>query len=164
MLRLRLVRREDEDFLREIRNKNRQFFFNKRIVGKKRHHDWFAKELQKNDSFIYIIEEKCKAIGTISLTNITDIDAELSRFVVWECYRGCGYGKATLDKFKRLAKDFDLEKIYLYTGTNNSDAQFFYARNGFWLENYYGKKVRMEYEFIRTKQLRRDITSDCQVG
>ena len=164
MLKLRLADCDDEEFLLKIRNDNKEFFFNDKTIDPKEHRRWFNKELKKNYSFIYIIEEKGKAIGTISVDNIKDGKAELSRFVVWEAYRNCGYGKATLDKFKKICRGFGVKLLYLYTGEKNINAQVFYARNGFSIENYYGNKVRMEYEFIRTKQLRRDITSDCQVG
>jgi N-acetylglutamate synthase-like GNAT family acetyltransferase len=72
-----------------------------------------------------------KAIGTISLTEITNHTIVLKNMFVAYAFRGKGIGKSLLETLLAWASLNKIEMIYLGTMDQFKAAQKFYAKNGF---------------------------------
>lgn len=134
---LRLASNKDKEFLRNIRNRNKEFFFKKDYITKSQHEKWFKKQLASNKDFIFIIElfedKKKLRIGTISSVNadFKQKKTEFGRFIITEKFRYLGFGKLVVKKFREICKNVGISKISLYLRKDNSLALDFYLRLGF---------------------------------
>lgn len=128
---IRLATLKDECFLRKIRNENRQYFLKTKFISSKKHHKWLQKRLKKD--LIFIIYQKDKLIGTISLLNWNTKNniCELGRFIISKSFRHRGTGHTVLKRFNDICKLFDIKKIRLMVKKNNIDAYNFYLNRGF---------------------------------
>lgn len=144
-MRIRLATLKDEEFLRDIRNNNRQYFFDSSFINKKDHHKWFLKELTKKDCKIFIIEYKKVCIGTFSLLNIEYIQAEFGRFIIDKQYRRLNYGTKAMNKLKWFCRIWCITHLYLYIQPFNFKAMRFYIKQGFKIKSIDNKRLRMDY-------------------
>jgi len=143
---LRKANETDEDFLLEIRNQNRQFFFNNNLITKQEHHDWFTKEIMKSDVYTFVFETpKIGRVGTITLLEVNENQGELGRFMVFEKYRGRGFSKLIFNAFTVFCKKMGLPKLILYVINSNSRAIVFYLKRGFKIIDCEKDKIKMEY-------------------
>lgn len=98
-VRLRYPQNSDHSYLVELRNGNLQHFFSDTAVSLESHLSWYSKVEHSFPTVeFFVIERDGDAIGTIGLCNISQAHhrAEYGRFVIDECERGKGYGRAAL--------------------------------------------------------------------
>lgn len=137
---------KDEKFLLDIRNKNREFFFNSKVITKYSHNKWFVNELNNSNDIIFVIKKHYARIGTISIVD-RDYDtntAELGRFIISKKYRHMGYGKIVLNLFFNKCEELSINKLYLYTLKNNINAINFYLHHGFLVSEAFNDRIMLK--------------------
>lgn len=87
-MRLRLIEERDLDRVRELRNRNRRWFFDAGEIDSEQQRAWFAALARKPVAF-YVIEEDDHVAGTISITE-SDEGREVGNLILDERYRGRG--------------------------------------------------------------------------
>lgn len=87
-MRLRLIEEGDLETVRELRNRNREWFFDEREITATQQAAWFASLREKPIRF-YVIEEDGAVVGTISVAESED-GMELGNLIVDDRYRGRG--------------------------------------------------------------------------
>lgn len=87
-VRLRLIGEEDLEAVRQLRNRNREWFFDDREVTAEQQAVWFA-SLQGRSIRFYVIEEADAVVGTISVDE-TDVGTEVGNLILDERFRGRG--------------------------------------------------------------------------
>ena len=133
-IRLRPINRADLEFIRRIRNENRQFFFDSNYISRQDQHKWFENYQNKVDDYMLILEDKRISVGMGAIYHIDKAkkQAEIGRFAVDKQFQGRGYGKLLMEKIERAAKmEIDLENIYLEVFGSNIGAVNLYLANGF---------------------------------
>ena len=88
MINLRYLEEKDLPRCRELRNKNRKWFYDDGVISEERHRTWF--ESVKYDYGFRVIELDGKVIGTIS-TRYVDGEIEVGNLTLDDAYRGHGY-------------------------------------------------------------------------
>ena len=81
----------------------------------------------------YVFEEKNKILGFISLKKIfsTYKSCEINYLAVRKDNHRQGIGRNLVDFIEEKAKELDFERIFLYTGEDNIQAQKFYEKNNY---------------------------------
>jgi RimJ/RimL family protein N-acetyltransferase len=87
-VRVRRVARDDLPAIRDLRNRNRSWFFDDREVTAEQHEAWFASLKERAVDF-YVIEVDERVAGTISLARRGD-DIEVGNLILDDEYRGRG--------------------------------------------------------------------------
>jgi RimJ/RimL family protein N-acetyltransferase len=87
-MRLRLLEERDLDAVRELRNRNRRWFFDNSEVSAEQQHEWFA-GLPTRPVRFYVIEDEGAVVGTISATERGD-GVEIGNLILGETHRGRG--------------------------------------------------------------------------
>jgi RimJ/RimL family protein N-acetyltransferase len=87
-MQLRLLERRDLETVRELRNRNREWFFDDREVTAERQREWFESLARKPVRF-YVIEEDGRVVGTISVTEMPE-GREIGNLLLDDAYRGRG--------------------------------------------------------------------------
>jgi RimJ/RimL family protein N-acetyltransferase len=96
MMRLRLLEERDLDAVRELRNRNRQWFFDDAEVSVEQQRKCFAGLASRATRF-YVIEDDGVVVGTISVTE-RGRGFEIGNLVLDEAHRGRGLmGQAVAD-------------------------------------------------------------------
>lgn len=146
---LRLASDEDREFLRNIRNKNRRFFFKKNYITKFQHNKWLQQQFISDNCFIFIIEnfqsQKKVKIGTISLVDVDfkQKTAALGRFIIAEKYRCLGFAKLVIEKFKKICRSINVSNVCLSLEKNNRHAFGIYLKSNFKVFKKIGKRIYM---------------------
>ena len=131
------ISKTDLKYLRNIRNKNNQFFLNSTQITNKQQRDWYESYLQKEKSgkeYMFILQDVSTNYGTGAIYNINQKNktAEIGRFIVDEEFRGKGYGDILLKQIIELAfKKLALKKVYLEVLFDNKQAIGLYNRHKF---------------------------------
>lgn len=145
---LRLASDKDREFLRNIRNKNKQFFFKQNYITKTQHQEWLKQQNATKKCFIFIIFESQKQIklGTISLVNVDfkKRTAVLGRFILLEKYRYLGFGKLVVKKFEEICRNINIHKIMLYLRSGNKHALRLYLNFNYKIVRETEDKIFME--------------------
>lgn len=134
---LRRVCLEDKEFLRKIRNENREFFLDQRFITASFHSKWFSEELKKPYSILFMIcltkSKETISIGTIDLVdyNIREHEGVLGRFIIAKDFRHKGLGHQALEKFENFCRVLKIRKLSLELKKDNKDAFNFYTRERF---------------------------------
>ena len=110
---LKKITKEDLDFARKLRNKNRKFFFDSSYVYKERHLKWF-RNLLYDFYIIWLGEER---IGTVGVKYY-----QLHNVIIDEKYRHRGI-------LKKLLKDLDVNSLEVLA--TNTQAIRAYKKLGF---------------------------------
>lgn len=87
-MRLRPSEQRDLDRIRELRNRNRCWFFDDREISAEEQRQWFASLGERGVCF-YVIEEDERIVGTISVTTTPD-GSEIGNLILDDDYRGRG--------------------------------------------------------------------------
>jgi diamine N-acetyltransferase len=139
-VRLRLLEADDLERTRTWRNidDNRCWFIQSDPVGRETHLRWFKSYQERDDDFVFIVEDQegcCEAIGQASLYHIDweRGSAEFGRLLIGElAARGRGLGfEATRTLLYFGFGVWRLRRIHLEVFAHNSKAIAIYARCGF---------------------------------
>lgn len=148
---LRLLKKRDLEFIRHLRNENRQHFLDSNYISKQDQQRWYKSYLLSNDDQMFILENKGIPIGCGALYNM-DIykeRAEVGRFVINKSHRGKGYGGILISLIEEMAlSKFGIKELYLEVLAANIPAISLYKRIGY-------KKVGRQSEsvFIMIKKI-----------
>jgi RimJ/RimL family protein N-acetyltransferase len=83
---LRPLEERDLEFVRELRNRNREWFFDDQEITADAQRRWFD-SLKDRPIRFYVIEEEAIAVGTVSLKD-TPEGLEVGNFLLDDRYRG----------------------------------------------------------------------------
>ena len=155
---LRPLNENDLPMTLEWRNQDhiREWFFDSKKIDHDQHIKWFDNYLNKDNDYVYIIEEKRGAqnspIGQIALYNLDKENkcAELGRLMIGEhSARGKGLAKAAVNQLIFYAENhLNIRMIHLEVLENNLSAIAVYISCGFRLENISDRVMRMEYKSL----------------
>lgn len=87
-MRLRPIERRDLDRIRELRNANREWFFDDAEISREQHERWFD-GLSEHPVAFYVIEVEGAVVGTVSVTDTPD-GREIGNLVLDSGHRGRG--------------------------------------------------------------------------
>lgn len=108
-MRLRPLESRDLEVLRELRNRNREWFFHDKEISAEQQRRWFEGLASRPVRF-YVIEEVDRVVGTISITE-TPEGREVGNLLLDEGYRGRGLmGRALEQVTKEPGRYFALVK------------------------------------------------------
>jgi len=150
-IRLRLIERTDLPMTLRWRNQDhiRKGFFHSEIISPEQHQVWFEGYLERDNDYVFIIEETYKfqrPVGQISLYNIdwNKKRTELGRFMIGDAEAsGKGLAKKACQLLIEFAFDqWNLGEIYLRVLKQNAVIAF-YRKLNFQREREYGNKVFM---------------------
>lgn len=114
----------------------------------------FARKYKPGRSCIWLAETKEEVIGSISILERENKQAQLRWFIVHPEYRGKNLGKYLCSKAIQFSQNAGYEMIYLWTLDNLGAARRIYETYGFQLEekkqNYlWGKQLVEEYHVLK---------------
>mgnify|MGYP006293047369 FL=1 len=97
--------------------------------------------LKTKNNYLYSIYTKNNHIGYIwfKINDENRKAAFLNDIIIFQEYRGKGYGEKTMKLFERKAKEFDCERIQLHVFAHNDPAVSLYKKLKFKVTN-----IRME--------------------
>ena len=126
---IKLITEKDLEFARQLRNSNRECFFNTRIVKKNDQKKWFE-IIQKFEKYhFYIIWDKKTKVGTISSRESKNgFMIEIGNVIIHKKHRKKGYLKVTI---KELQDIYIGKKIFLKVIPSNKIAIKVYEALGF---------------------------------
>ena len=126
---LRKITEKDLEFARELRNSNRECFFNQRVVKKKDQKKWFEIIQQFDNYHFYIIWSDKTKVGTISCRESEKGNmVEVGNIIIDKKYRKKGYLKQAIDEVEKL---YPGRKIFLKVIPANTTAIIAYEALGF---------------------------------
>ncbi len=151
-VRLRLLEEGDLPMTLAWRNQAhiRKWFFDSSVVTPEQHRAWWGRYLQKDDDFVFVIEETetlKRPVGQVAVYNIDWAvgGAEFGRLMIGDCLAR-GMGLACLAT-KRLIAEADgpwgLHRLYLTAREGNEAAIGLYRSCGFVESRHEGGAVRM---------------------
>ena len=139
-VRLRLLEESDLPLTLAWRNQDhiRKWFIHSDIILPEQHRAWFAKYQERDDDFIFVIEELeilRRPVGQVSLHNISwsQQRAEFGRLMIGDPEaRGKGLGKQATQLLLAMAfNQFHLNEVYLTVFEENAPAVAIYQQCGF---------------------------------
>ena len=139
-VRLRLLEEADLPMTRAWRNQDhiRKWFFNSDLITPERHHAWWRQYQDRDDDFVFIIEETetlKRPVGQVALYNIdwASRRAEYGRLMIGEPdAQGQGLARlATSTIVDQALTPWGLEEVYLEVLAANLPALAIYRGCGF---------------------------------
>ena len=139
-VRLRLLEPADLPTTLGWRNQdaNRQWFFNSSVISESVHEAWFRDYRDRDDDFVFIIEDTEQQNGPIGQASVYHVDpagkrAEFGRLVIGEpVARGRGLAREAVNLLARFAfDDLQLSELYLQLKAGNSAAGALYESCGY---------------------------------
>jgi len=125
-MKIKKLKKEHLDALRQMRNKSRQWFFNKDEITPDQQRAWYASICNNPKVRFYIIEIDDEVAGSLSLTK-TKEGIEVGNVLLDDRFRGQGIMTKAIRKLtKSKNKDF-CARILL----ENIDSQNLFERCGF---------------------------------
>lgn len=125
-MKIKKLKERHLDALRQLRNKNRQWFFNKSTITPTQQQAWYNSIRNDTKIRFYIIEVEDEVAGSLSLTK-TKEGIEIGNVLLDNRFRGQGImTKAIRKLIKNKNKDF-FARILL----ENIDSQNLFERCGF---------------------------------
>lgn len=116
----------------------RRWFFHSEIITPEQHQAWFESYRQKDDDFVFIIEEKVslnRAVGQAALYQIDweRMRAEFGRFLIGDPEaRGMRLAKEATEALLTFAEtDLGMQEVYLRVYATNLAALHLYRACGF---------------------------------
>ena len=144
-LKLDLITFNDLNKLRLWKNKNKNFFFQKKNITKKQQEEWFLKVYNPDPlNFIFVIKYYAEDVGTIGLRKLDE---------VWDIYNvmnisdyniGKGFMSISLNLIINYAKSLDNIKIRAKVLSSNNNLKW-YLKNNFKVLNVQGEYNLIEY-------------------
>jgi diamine N-acetyltransferase len=139
-VRLRLLRESDLETTRAWRNQDhiRRWFFTSDVISEAQHHAWFEGYRQRDDDFVFIVEETetiRRPVGQAALYHVDWVSrrAEFGRLMIGEAAaRGLGLGRLATAALTRFAlTTWGLDEVYLDVLETNARAIAIYEQCGF---------------------------------
>lgn len=151
-IRLRLLTETDLPLTLQWRNQDhiRRWFIHSEVITPEQHRTWFERYNQRNDDYVFIIEEQqtlLRPVGQVALYQMDRLNkrAEFGRLLIGEAEaRGRGLGRQATQLLLTLAFDyFDLNEVYLEVFKNNIPAISIYQQTGFQTRGEHGNLLLM---------------------
>lgn len=119
---LREINEKDLETTRELRNKNKEWFFTSEYITTEQHRQWF---LKPRSGHFYVIEENNKTIGTIGLKEEAE-EIEVFALTMDDAYRGKGHMKKAIQQLTS-----DGRRYYAQIMPNNLNSIRVFEKAGF---------------------------------
>lgn len=151
-IQLRLLTEADLPMTLHWRNQDniRRWFIHSDVITSQQHQAWFEQYNQKENDFVFIIEEQemlGRPIGQVALYNIDQLkkQAEFGRLLIGEQEaRGKGLARLATELLLTFAFDyFELNQIFLEVFDSNTPAITIYHQCGFKCTDQHGSLVTM---------------------
>lgn len=124
----------DLEFLRRLRNENRQYFLDHDYISISDQAKWFEGYKRKDDDRMVVFmngKEKI-GVGAIYHIDMKNKSAEIGRFAIDHKYQGRGYGNMLLKKIEQIASaELKLRELRLEVLADNKKAISLYEKNAF---------------------------------
>ena len=152
-VRLRLLREEDLSLTLAWRNQDqiRRWFFNSNLIDPDQHAGWFHQYQERDDDFVFIIEEVnagCRPVGQVALYHIdwSLKRAEYGRLMIGDpTARGKGLAYSATDLVLQIGfQVLGLDEIFLEVFGDNAPAISVYQHSGFQMDEVHDNIVRMK--------------------
>ncbi len=156
-VRLRLLNEQDLPLTLAWRNQDgiRKWFFSSSLIAPDQHQGWYEQYCQRDDDFVFIIEEVAAGYRPVGQVALYHIDwsarcAEYGRLMIGEpMARGKGLARAATDLVLQIGMDtLQLEEIYLEVFAANVPALKVYNSCGFEADKIHDNIVRMTFRKI----------------
>ena len=132
---IRLIEREDLDFIREIRSdpETTKYLGTFELLSKEKQEKWFEGLLNDNSRMYFIFELNKKRIGYLRITVIDYINRSMCvGGDIHKKFRGKGYSKKMFDLIFDLGfYKMNFNKMWLYALESNARARHIYKKLGF---------------------------------
>jgi diamine N-acetyltransferase len=149
---LRLLEERDLSMTREWRNRDevRKWFLTSTIISPQQHAAWFAQYRDRDDDFVFVIEETallCRPVGQASIYAIDwqQRRAKFGRLLIGDPdARGKGLARRAVTAL--IGESFDklgLEELRLEVLKDNARAIALYEQCGFTFDGEAGQEIRM---------------------
>lgn len=151
-IRLRLLEESDLPMTLKWRNQDhiRRWFFNSEQITPARHWAWFEKYKERDDDYVFIIEETRTFRRPIGQAALYHIDweakrAEFGRLMIGEQQAtGKGLARAATESLIHLAlDDLGMQEVHLEVFADNAAALAIYAACGFQTTGRHGNILTM---------------------
>ena len=151
-VRLRLLRSDDLPLTLRWRNQDhiRRWFFYSEPIAPEQHSGWFEQYRQRDDDFVFIIEDVQagdQPVGQVALYHIDWMQgrAEFGRLMIGEASAaGKGLAFAATQLALKIAfQDLALQEVYLEVFADNQRAIGIYSGAGFQVKEQRGQVVKM---------------------
>lgn len=126
-LKLELITVDDLEWARDLRNDNKQYFFNNTIVTEKDHDDWFIWFSSQDQVEFFVIWVDNQRAGTISVERAGGF-LKLGNIIIAESFRHQGIFRKVLEK---LRLEYGTRKFELEVRADNEQAIEAYTALGF---------------------------------
>jgi diamine N-acetyltransferase len=151
-VRLRLLEARDLPLTLAWRNQDhiRRWFFSTDVIAPEQHRGWFARYQERDDDFVFVIEETQTLQRPVGQTALYHVDwsagrAEFGRLMIGDP-AASGIGLARLATSRLLAEahgPLNLREVYLECRTDNARAIAVYTACGFHEDSRGNGVVRM---------------------
>jgi RimJ/RimL family protein N-acetyltransferase len=127
----------DLNYLREIRNNNKDYFLTNNLITENQQKLWHESYSRKNAQgleYMYIFKVKNRPCGTGAIYDIDHklLQAKIGRFIIEKSLRGKGYGDILLKKITYVAfEKLNLKRVDLEVLASNKQAVKLYLKSGF---------------------------------
>lgn len=91
----------------------------------------FYNDIDKHFERFWCLIDEGKVKGTVAITKIDDITAELKALYIDKSLRGLGWGYKLLDEAVSFARENDFSRVVLDSMSQYTDASRLYKRYGF---------------------------------
>jgi diamine N-acetyltransferase len=158
-VRLRLLREEDLPLTLAWRNQDqiRRWFFNSNLIDPDQHAGWFHQYQERDDDFVFIIEEVnagCRPVGQVALYHIdwSLKMAEYGRLMIGDpTARGKGLACSATNLVLHIGfQVLGLDEVYLEVFADNDQALKVYQRCGFQPERVHDNIVTMRIRKVKS--------------
>jgi predicted GNAT family N-acyltransferase len=102
---LKLITKEDLEWARQLRNKNRKWFITKKLISETEQKVWFKTIQKQDDIHFYVIWLNGERVGTISVKlcfGYNEKYVEIHNVLIAEEFRGRKLTKKALKELKKL--------------------------------------------------------------
>lgn len=149
---LRLLEEPDLELTRSWRNQEhiRRWFFHSDVVSAESHAAWFRRYVERDDDFVFIVEETSELMRPVGQVSLYSIDwerrrGEYGRLIVGDAEaRGRGVARAATEALLDWALGpLGLREVYLEVYDDNAPAIAVYEGCGFEETGRDGRTVRM---------------------
>jgi RimJ/RimL family protein N-acetyltransferase len=121
---LRLLEERDLEVVRELRNRNRRWFFHDGEISSEQQSRWFAALAEAPVRF-YVLVEEDEVVGTVSATD-TPAGVEIGNLLVRESHRGRGLMRRAIEELTATPG-----RYYARVRPDNADSLRVFERSGF---------------------------------
>lgn len=130
---IRPLAADECELLRELRNKNREYFFSSAEISREQQADWYRKYLEKENDYVFSVYCNDIWIGSASLYNIKNDEGEFGRIVIdGSRAQKKGLGTQAVEAVCKIGFDrLELKRISLEVLSDNKRAVRAYEKAGF---------------------------------